>query len=117
MGRAGGRIFFHDSMREASIRQARPAVPARRISSSARSHFRARRSASSGDCVRIYESVWDEHRQVLQTVLGQSQRLQRVVDALLFLARSEGEAELAGFEPIDLTIPRDSTSRKNSPLS
>ena len=44
----------------------------------------------------------EEYQRVLQAVLGQSQRLQRVVEALLFLARSEGEAGLVGFESIDL---------------
>ena len=45
----------------------------------------------------------EEYQRVLQAVLGQSQRLQRVVEALLFLARSEGEAGLVGFETIDLS--------------
>lgn len=44
----------------------------------------------------------EEYQRVLQAVFGQSQRLQRVVEALLFLARSEGEAGLVGFETIDL---------------
>jgi signal transduction histidine kinase len=48
------------------------------------------------------ERSTEEYQRVLQTVLGQSQRLQRVVEALLFLARSEG-AGLTGFETIDLT--------------
>ena len=44
----------------------------------------------------------DEYRRVLESVQSQAGRLRRVVEALLFLARSEAEAELPGLERIDL---------------
>jgi heavy metal sensor kinase len=44
----------------------------------------------------------EEYRRVLQSVLTQSGRLQRVVEGLLFLARSEVDAELPDLERVDL---------------
>ncbi|MDB5309025.1 MAG: cusS 1 [Gemmataceae bacterium] len=44
----------------------------------------------------------DEYRRVLETVLAQAGRLRRVVEALLFLARSEADAGLPGLERVDL---------------
>jgi signal transduction histidine kinase len=43
-----------------------------------------------------------EYRRVLGAVLDQGGRLRRVVEALLFLARSEADARLPGLERIDL---------------
>jgi signal transduction histidine kinase len=43
-----------------------------------------------------------EYRRVMESVLGQAGRLRRVVEGLLFLARSESEAELPGLERVDL---------------
>jgi heavy metal sensor kinase len=45
----------------------------------------------------------DEYRRTLETVLTQAGRLRRVVEALLFLARSAAEAGLPGRERIDLS--------------
>jgi heavy metal sensor kinase len=45
----------------------------------------------------------DEYRRALEAVLTQAGRLRRVVEALLFLARSEAEAGLPGRERIDLS--------------
>ena len=44
----------------------------------------------------------EDYRKVLEVVLGQAGRLQRVVEALLFLARSESEAGRIAVESIDL---------------
>lgn len=44
----------------------------------------------------------DEYRRALGAVLDQAGRLRRVVEALLFLARSEADARLPGVERIDL---------------
>jgi signal transduction histidine kinase len=44
----------------------------------------------------------DEYRRALASVLDQAGRLRRVVEALLFLARSEADARLPGLERIDL---------------
>jgi heavy metal sensor kinase len=44
----------------------------------------------------------EEYRSVLNGVLNQAGRLRRVVEALLFLARSEADAHLPGLERIDL---------------
>ena len=44
----------------------------------------------------------EEYRRVLGAVLDQGGRLRRVVEALLFLARSEADAGLPGREPVDL---------------
>lgn len=44
----------------------------------------------------------EEYRRVLGAVLDQGGRLRRVVEALLFLARSEADAVLPGREPVDL---------------
>ena len=44
----------------------------------------------------------DEYRRALSSVLDQAGRLRRVVEALLFLARSEGDARLPGLEATDL---------------
>ena len=44
----------------------------------------------------------DEYRRTLRAVLDQAGRLRRVVEALLFLARSEVDARLPGIEWIDL---------------
>jgi signal transduction histidine kinase len=44
----------------------------------------------------------EEYRRALASVLDQAGRLRRVVEALLFLARSEAEARLPGLERIDL---------------
>ncbi|HJZ58532.1 MAG TPA: ATP-binding protein, partial [Gemmataceae bacterium] len=46
----------------------------------------------------------EEYRRALESVLNQAGRLRRVVEALLFLARSEGEARLLGVERIDLAV-------------
>lgn len=44
----------------------------------------------------------DDYRRALETVLAQAGRLRRVVEALLFLARSEAEAGLPNTERLDL---------------
>ena len=44
----------------------------------------------------------DEYRRALGSVLDQAGRLRRVVEALLFLARSEADARLPGLERTDL---------------
>ncbi len=44
----------------------------------------------------------DEYRRVLESVLAQAGRLRRVIEALLFLARSEADAGLPGLERVDL---------------
>lgn len=44
-----------------------------------------------------------EYRQALEVALGQARRLQRVVEALLYLARSEGEVGRIACESIELT--------------
>jgi heavy metal sensor kinase len=45
----------------------------------------------------------EEYREVVRTALGQASRLHRVVEALLFLARSEKESGPLALEPIDLS--------------
>jgi signal transduction histidine kinase len=45
----------------------------------------------------------EEYRRALAAVLDQAGRLRRVVEALLFLARSESDARLPGLDRIDLT--------------
>lgn len=44
----------------------------------------------------------EEYRRVLESVLSQAERLRRVSEALLFLARSEADAALPGRERIEL---------------
>ena len=58
-----------------------------------------------------------DYRRALETVLAQAGRLQRVVEALLFLARSEAEAALPGLERTDLAawIPRRVTEWAKHP--
>lgn len=46
----------------------------------------------------------EEYRRALGAVLDQAGRLRRVVEALLFLARSEADARLPGLERIDLAM-------------
>jgi signal transduction histidine kinase len=49
-----------------------------------------------------HERSGDEYRQVLNSALGRAVQLGQIVEALLFLGRAEGEAELPGGEPLDL---------------
>ena len=44
----------------------------------------------------------DEYRGALASALGRAQQLNQVLEALLFLARAEGDAQLPAGEPIDL---------------
>src|SRR5207302_3282631 len=44
----------------------------------------------------------EEYRRVLGLVLAQAERLRRVVDALLFLARSHRDGPPVGLEPVEL---------------
>lgn len=44
----------------------------------------------------------DEYRRTLRSALGQAARLGQIVEALLFLARAEGDAQLPPGEPLDL---------------
>lgn len=46
----------------------------------------------------------EDYRRTLETVLSQAGRLRRVVEALLFLARSEAEAGLPDTERLDLAL-------------
>ena len=46
----------------------------------------------------------DEYRRVLRTIQDQAGRLRRVVEALLFLARSQHEAVFPGRERLDLVV-------------
>jgi heavy metal sensor kinase len=46
----------------------------------------------------------EEYRRALASVLDQAGRLRRVVEALLFLARSEADAQLPGLERTDLAV-------------
>jgi heavy metal sensor kinase len=50
----------------------------------------------------------EEYQQVLSTVQQKAGHLQRIVESLLFLARADNEAEIAGMEPLDLNdwLPR-----------
>jgi heavy metal sensor kinase len=53
----------------------------------------------------------DEYRRILGAVLDQAGRLRRVVEALLFLARSEDDAGLPGLERVELVAwARERTS-------
>ena len=44
----------------------------------------------------------EEYRRVLRSALGRARQLGQIVEALLFLARAEGEARLPAREPLDL---------------
>jgi heavy metal sensor kinase len=61
----------------------------------------------------------DEYRHALEAVLAQAGRLRRVVEALLFLARSEAEAGLPGRERTDLAawVPDRLRAWANHPRS
>lgn len=45
----------------------------------------------------------EEYRQALTLVRGQAVRLRQIVESLLFLSRTDAEAELPGLETVDLT--------------
>lgn len=45
-----------------------------------------------------------EYRRVLTTAVAQAERLRQIVESLLFLARSDADAELPGVECIDLRV-------------
>jgi two-component system OmpR family sensor kinase len=45
----------------------------------------------------------EDYRQVLEHVHGQAVHLRRIVEALLFLARADADADLPGLEVLDLT--------------
>jgi signal transduction histidine kinase len=44
----------------------------------------------------------EEYRRVLKSALARAVQLRQIVEALLFLGRAEGEAQLPGGEPVDL---------------
>jgi signal transduction histidine kinase len=46
----------------------------------------------------------EEYRRALETVCGQAGQLRRIVDALLYLARADADAELAALEVMDLVV-------------
>jgi heavy metal sensor kinase len=58
-----------------------------------------------------------EYRQTLALVQGQIDHLRQMVEALLFLARADAEAELALLEPIDLAVwlPKQLDTWKDRP--
>ncbi|VTR95264.1 signal transduction histidine kinase : Histidine kinase OS=Singulisphaera acidiphila (strain ATCC BAA-1392 / DSM 18658 / VKM B-2454 / MOB10) GN=Sinac_0425 PE=4 SV=1: HAMP: HisKA: HATPase_c [Gemmata massiliana] len=59
----------------------------------------------------------EEYHRVLGSVLDQAGRLRRVIEALLFLARSEADARLPGVERIDLTAWTDSRLKERAESS
>lgn len=46
----------------------------------------------------------DEYRRVLTTAVAQAGRLRQIVEALLFLARADADAQLQGLEVVDLVV-------------
>ena len=53
----------------------------------------------------------EEYRRVLRSALGRAVQLRQIVEALLFLARAEAEAELPDRETLDLAAGSPTTSR------
>lgn len=49
-----------------------------------------------------HERSGDEYRRVLRSALGRALQLSQIVEALLFLARAEGDSTLSAGEPLDL---------------
>jgi two-component system, OmpR family, sensor kinase len=60
------------------------------------------------EVARRRERTAEDHQHILDQIHGDAVRLRQIVEALLFLARADAEAELPDLEPIDLTawLPR-----------